>query len=385
MSQTAMTLPIYIERNLPKQISYAKSPHPRIRSRTMMNFSGTPLQQQARSELIRTTTEKIRDDKQRSNRLAREGVYANFVGVKNEPQGSFNTPLNLNGNTNYGNKGLSGGSGVRSQAVQEYYDNILSAREKQLRALEDAQDAGMSLQPERSIGVRDLDNIELVRLLIFEKAQALATLFVRGEYESIPTKDTIDLLSDLVRFGLSLDIDDLNELKATFDEIVENLELVDRQRLTAVKDTILNIVSAQQRVVNNLIETNEMNPGDRKLSLQALVRRLRIRAATPLTEAEQDNLPATERNALEREVSERAAARAPRREAANQLRNEIRELEGELGVMDRPPTGLRASMGDLTDYRNRLLALRRMRAAPGGDLPLGEEEDEEEEEEEEED
>jgi hypothetical protein len=374
MSQTAMTLPIYIERHLPKQVSYAKSPHPQARSRTMMNFSGTPLQQQARNELVRMTTEKIRDDKQRSNRLAREGVYANFVGVKNEPQGSFNTPLNLNGNTNYGNKGLSGGSGVRSQAVQEYYDNILSAREKQLRALEDAQDAGMSLQPERSIGVRDLDNIELVRLLIFEKAQALATLFVRGEYEAISSKDTIDLLSDLVRFGLSLDIDDLNELKATFDEIVENLELVDRQRLTAVKDTILNIVSAQQRVVNNLIETNEMNPGDRKLSLQALVRRLRIRAATPLTEAEQDNLPAAERNALEREVSERAAARAPRREAANQLRNEIRDLEGELGVMDRPAAGLRASIGLLMEYRDRLLALRRQRAPPA------EEEEEEEEE-----
>jgi hypothetical protein len=163
------------------------------------------------------------------------GWYA--TAPKFEPKGSFNMPLNLNGNTSYSLKNnFSGGNLLRTQEVQQYYKKILSDRRNQLEALNELSNSNMISKPIESVNTESEE--------IFSKLQAItnniSSKFYNGEYDKLNTNDISDIYTIFLKKGLLLTNQDLLNFYNIYNEIVNTMDsLSDARQGKRYKSVIL--------------------------------------------------------------------------------------------------------------------------------------------------
>jgi len=257
---------------------------------------------------------RMSNNKNREQLLLQGGWYNRYP--KFQPAGSFNTPLNVNGNTFYGKNLLSGGGLLRTAQVQDYYNKILQERKGQLDALQQAQDTGQSLQPVKDI--KDKDNIEIMNIDILASVQAISDIYFNGYSEDIKETMLKTLFTNIFKYGLSLKSDTLKAIRDSLDNILFNDELVsgsqtfsenkddqfDLRRLEELYGNMTPERLAQLRrlgteregrigdlymeenkvkyfyrirnLINHLMETKNLSDDDRKLALQAFMKSTKL-------------------------------------------------------------------------------------------------------------
>jgi hypothetical protein len=259
---------------------------------------------------------RIRNNENRDRLLLQGGWYSTHP--KFQPAGSFNTPLNVNGNSFYGRGNqLVGGGLLRTKEVQDYYNKILQQRKQQLDAMATAQETGQALQPTKASAPSD--NMELIKVVILSAVQTISDMYFRGFTTDIKAGMMKDIFIDLIKYGLVLDSQTLNTVKDSLDNILFNDELVrgsttmsenkddrlDLKRLAelygemseerlaqlresgrALREEVGTKISMEteklkyiyriRNLVNHLLETKNLSEKERQLALNTFLRTSRV-------------------------------------------------------------------------------------------------------------
>jgi len=149
-------------------------------------------------------------------------------GVRNlmpkpQPAGSFSMPLNMNGNTAYGNSSpfnnLKGG--FRTQAGQLYGMKLLQKRAEQL---EDMADALEGIPPVVKAPTK-MGESETEKIAVELALNSLQTASMTDEWEKLQPNDLRKLFSVLATHGTNFVFGDLMRYKELLRTIIANLEI----------------------------------------------------------------------------------------------------------------------------------------------------------------
>lgn len=311
MSKTSQTFPSNFENTTGRMVGNYE-PLRNTHINKIMVGNPNPLY----SNQINRDMARIRNNENRDRLLLQGGWYSTHP--KFQPAGSFNSPLNVNGNSFYG-KGnqLVGGGLLRTKEIQDYYNKILQQRKEQLDAMATAQETGQALQPTKALATSD--NIEFIKTVILGSIQIISDGFFSGYTKDIKTSMLKDIFIDIVKYGLSLDGQTLNTIKDSLDNILFTDEIVRgsatmsenvddrldlkrlaelygemseerlaqlRERAEILAETVgTNFLIEQDRLkgiyrirnlVNHLLETKNLSDKERQLALNTFLRTSRI-------------------------------------------------------------------------------------------------------------
>lgn len=164
---------------------------------------------------------RLRNNRNRNELLRNGGWYS--TAPKNQPQGSFNTPLNLNGNTTYGlnknNQRLLLG-GARTNEGIEYSRNLLKQRAQQLEEIKLASETGQSLEPT----IQPSTELESVRTTLDLLISNLNNQFMSGEFGEMRKEDINKIYGTLKENGIVLPNSDIKRYYEIFQNMRETIE-----------------------------------------------------------------------------------------------------------------------------------------------------------------
>jgi hypothetical protein len=355
MSKTGMTFPSNYENSPMGRISGSFMNNEIIKDKEVMVGQPNPLYEGERQRQMA----RIQNNRNRDALLMKGGWYS--TAPKPQPSGSFNSPLNLNGNTGYG-KTLSGGGLLRTQQVQNYYDKILQERKNQLEALQEAQETGQSLEPRPVVETESEIENDLSRVSAILSNIVLS--FYNGDYDKMKPSDISALYTALLKNGLNFPSFELEKFYNTINEMVETIKTLSfrQQNEPAYKSIIfllprgvaINLVKINVLIkvllgVKNLnIQDNKqssrvINQYSRRIinsnSLQSLARlseEIDSKLSPKVPQLETTDLDDNARSILDRILSKQAVARSLQARNIGDIgvKNRMAEIQTELDELD---------------------------------------------------
>lgn len=246
MSKTGMTFPSNWENSPMGRMSGSFINNGIMKDKEVMIGQPNPLYVGERERQMA----RMRNNENRDKLLINGGWYNSYP--KFQPAGSFNTPLNLNGNTEYGSK-LCGSGLLRTKQVQDYYDKILQQRKTQLEALQEAQETGMNLEPRPVVETETELQNELSRVSAILSNIILS--FYNGDYDKMKPSDISALYTALLKSGLNFPSFELEKFYNDINNMVETIKTLSfRQQNEPAYKSIIFLLP--RGVALNLVKIN---------------------------------------------------------------------------------------------------------------------------------
>lgn len=179
-----------------------------------------PMHNQAMVDERRRTLSRLQNNANRDKLYQQGGWVA--IAPKPQPQGSFNTPLNLSGNTGYGYKQpiLKMSGGARTDAGQQFASNLLKQRAQQLEEMALAEQEGADLAPQ----VPSATPAETVETTLDLLISGVLSQFYSGEFSDMRKEDINQIYGRLLEEGRLLSATQLENYYNQFISMREVLE-----------------------------------------------------------------------------------------------------------------------------------------------------------------
>jgi hypothetical protein len=181
-----------------------------------------PMHNEAMVDERRRTMARLQNNANRDKLYQQGGWVA--LAPKPQPQGSFNMPLNLSGNTGYGFKQpiLKMSGGARTDAGQQFASNLLKQRAQQLEEMALAEQEGADLAPQ----VPSATPAEAVETTLDLLISGVLSQFYSGEFSDMRKEDINQIYGRLLEEGRLLSATQLENYYNQFigmREVLENM------------------------------------------------------------------------------------------------------------------------------------------------------------------
>jgi hypothetical protein len=218
MSKTSSTFPSNWEALNADKLGNYMEPKVYGFSTNYMNDDSNQLWNEQMKDNRERVMARLRNNRNKTD-LYDEGGWYYKGNIKNQPQGSFSTPLNLSGSTSYGLKNTLLG-GARTSLGREYESNLLKQRAQQLQEIQMASETGQSLAPT----VAPSTELESVRTTLDLLISNINNQFMSGEFNEMKKEDINKIYGTLKEDGQVLPSSDIKRYYEIFQNMRETIE-----------------------------------------------------------------------------------------------------------------------------------------------------------------